>query len=157
MESFLTRGGYTALVLFGFPESCYVPMSSEATSGFACMLACQGHLSLALVIVLGTPASWPAPAASTAADGMIKPRTCAACPAVISLDTPPGTGSHSMACSPQAERGMAWAGPGPGASFSMARSPMVPDVLALERGMALGGLRMIPCRAVPGRCEEVTG
>lgn len=60
MESFLTRGGYTALVLFGFPESCYVPMSSEATSGFAGMLACQGHLSLALVIVLGTPASWPA-------------------------------------------------------------------------------------------------
>jgi hypothetical protein len=74
MESFLTRGGYTALVLFGFPGSCCVAMSSEATSGFAGMPAYQGHLSLALVIVLGTPASWPAPAAPTAPDGMIKPR-----------------------------------------------------------------------------------
>jgi hypothetical protein len=157
MESFLTRGGYTALVLFSFLESCYVPMSSEATSGLAGMPAYQGHLSLALVIVPGTPASWPAPAASTAPDLMIKPRMRAACPAVISLDTPPGTGSHSMACSPQAERGTARAGPGTGASLSMTRSPMVPDVQQLGRGMALGGLRMIPCRAVPGRCEEVMG
>jgi hypothetical protein len=157
MEGFLTRGEYAALVLFGFLESCCVPMFSEATSGFAGMLAYQGHLSLALVIVFGTLANWSAPAASTTADGMIKPRMCAACPAVISLDTPPGTSSHSMARSPQAERGMAWAGPGTGASFSMTRSPMVPDVRALGRGMALGDLRMIPCRVVPGRCEEVMG
>jgi hypothetical protein len=157
MESLLTRGGYTALVLSGFLESCCVPMSSEATSGFADMMAYQGHLSLALVIVLGTLASWAAPPASTAPDGVIKPRMCAACPAVISLDTPPGTSPHSMARSPQAGRGTAWTGPGTGASLSMTRSPMVPDVQALGRGMALGGLRMIPCRAVPGRCEEVAG
>jgi hypothetical protein len=69
MESLLTRGGYAALVLFGFPGSCCDPMSSDATSGFAGMLAYQGHLSLALVIVLGTPASGSAPAAPTAPDG----------------------------------------------------------------------------------------
>jgi hypothetical protein len=120
-------------------------------------LVCQGHLSLALVVVVGTPASWPAPAASTAPDGMIKPRMCTACPAAISLDTPPGTSSHSMAHGPQARPGTAWAEPGTGASLSMTRSSMVPDVQALGRGMALGGLRIIPCRAVPGQCEEVMG
>lgn len=87
-------------------------MSSEAKSGFASMLAYQGHLSLALVIVLGTPAGWPAPATSTAPDGVIKPGICAARSAVISLDMLSGTSSHSMARSPQARRGTAGAGLG---------------------------------------------
>jgi membrane protein DedA with SNARE-associated domain len=54
MESFLIREGYAALILLGFLESCCVPISSEVTFGFAGVLAYQGHLSLALVIVLGT-------------------------------------------------------------------------------------------------------
>jgi membrane protein DedA with SNARE-associated domain len=56
MESFLIREGYAALILMGFLESCCVPISSEVTFGFAGVLAYQGHLSLALVIILGTMA-----------------------------------------------------------------------------------------------------
>ncbi len=54
MESFLTHAGYGALVLFGFLEACCVPISSEVTFGFAGVLAYQGHLSLPLVIIIGT-------------------------------------------------------------------------------------------------------
>jgi membrane protein DedA with SNARE-associated domain len=54
MESFLTSAGYGALILFGFLEACCVPISSEITFGFAGVLAYQGHLSLILVIVIGS-------------------------------------------------------------------------------------------------------
>ena len=54
MESFLTSAGYGALILFGFLEACCVPISSEITFGFAGVLAYQGHLSLALVIIIGS-------------------------------------------------------------------------------------------------------
>jgi membrane protein DedA with SNARE-associated domain len=54
MESFLIHAGYGALILFGFLQACCIPMSSEVTFGFAGVLAGQGHLSLVLVIVLGT-------------------------------------------------------------------------------------------------------
>jgi membrane protein DedA with SNARE-associated domain len=54
MESFLTHAGYGALALFGFLEACCVPISSEVTFGFAGVLAYQGHLSLPLVIIIGT-------------------------------------------------------------------------------------------------------
>ena len=54
MENFLLHAGYWALILFGFLEACCVPISSEVTFGFAGVLAYQGHLSLALVIILGT-------------------------------------------------------------------------------------------------------
>ena len=54
MESFLTSAGYGAIILFGFLEACCVPISSEITFGFAGVLAYQGHLSLALVIIIGT-------------------------------------------------------------------------------------------------------
>jgi membrane protein DedA with SNARE-associated domain len=54
MENFLLHAGYWALILFGFLEACCVPISSEITFGFAGVLAYQGHLSLALVIILGT-------------------------------------------------------------------------------------------------------
>ncbi len=56
MESFLTSAGYGALILFGFLEACCVPISSEVTFGFAGVLAFQGHLSLILVILIGTVA-----------------------------------------------------------------------------------------------------
>src|SRR5580704_4791032 len=54
MESFLTSAGYAALILFGFLEAACIPISSEITFGFAGVLAYQGHLNLALVIVIGT-------------------------------------------------------------------------------------------------------
>lgn len=54
MESFLTHAGYAALILFGFLEAACVPISSEVTFGFAGVLAYQGHLNLALVIILGS-------------------------------------------------------------------------------------------------------
>ena len=54
MESFLTSAGYAALILFGFLEAACIPISSEITFGFAGVLAYQGHLNLALVIILGT-------------------------------------------------------------------------------------------------------
>ena len=54
MESFLTHAGYAAIIVFGFLEACCIPISSEITFGFAGVLAYQGHLSLALVIIIGT-------------------------------------------------------------------------------------------------------
>jgi membrane protein DedA with SNARE-associated domain len=54
MENFLIQVGYPALILLAFAEACCVPISSEVTFGFAGVLAYQGHLSLILVIILGT-------------------------------------------------------------------------------------------------------
>jgi membrane protein DedA with SNARE-associated domain len=54
MESFLTSWGYAALILFGFLEAACIPISSEITFGFAGVLAYQGHLNLALVIIIGS-------------------------------------------------------------------------------------------------------
>jgi membrane protein DedA with SNARE-associated domain len=54
MESFLTSAGYAALILFGFLEAACIPISSEITFGFAGVLAYQGHLNLALVIIVGS-------------------------------------------------------------------------------------------------------
>ena len=54
MDSFLTHAGYAAVILFGFLEACCVPIPSEITFGFAGVLAFEGHLNLALVIILGT-------------------------------------------------------------------------------------------------------
>ncbi len=54
MESFLTHAGYAAIILFGFLEAACIPISSEVTFGFAGVLAYQGHLNLALVIIIGT-------------------------------------------------------------------------------------------------------
>src|SRR6516164_5390680 len=54
MESFLTSAGYAALILFGFLEAACIPISSEITFGFAGVLAYQGHLNLAAVIIIGT-------------------------------------------------------------------------------------------------------
>jgi membrane protein DedA with SNARE-associated domain len=54
MQSFLTNAGYWAVIVFAFVQACCIPISSEITFGFAGVLAYQGHLSLALVIILGT-------------------------------------------------------------------------------------------------------
>ncbi|HEY2639563.1 MAG TPA: DedA family protein [Streptosporangiaceae bacterium] len=54
MNSFLIHYGYAALILFGFLEACCIPIPSEITFGFAGVLAYQGHMSLALVIILGS-------------------------------------------------------------------------------------------------------
>ncbi len=54
MESLLTSAGYAALILFGFLEAACIPISSEITFGFAGVLAYQGHLNLALVIIIGS-------------------------------------------------------------------------------------------------------
>jgi membrane protein DedA with SNARE-associated domain len=54
MQSFLVHAGYGALILFAFIEAACIPIPSELTFGFAGVLAYQGHLNLALVIILGT-------------------------------------------------------------------------------------------------------
>ena len=54
MQSFLVHHGYAALILFAFLEAACIPIPSEVTFGFAGVLAYQGHLNLALVIILGT-------------------------------------------------------------------------------------------------------
>jgi membrane protein DedA with SNARE-associated domain len=56
MQSFLLHAGYAAVFLFGFLEACCVPIPSEVTFGFAGVLAGEGHLSIVLVIVVGTVA-----------------------------------------------------------------------------------------------------
>jgi membrane protein DedA with SNARE-associated domain len=67
MTTFLTDSGYWALIVFCFVQACCIPISSEITFGFAGVLAYQGHLSLALVIVIGTIAEL---AGSSAAYGL---------------------------------------------------------------------------------------
>jgi len=67
MTSFLTDSGYWALIVFAFVQACCIPISSEITFGFAGVLAYEGHLSLVLVIVIGTLAEV---AGSSAAYGL---------------------------------------------------------------------------------------
>lgn len=54
MQGFLIHAGYPALIVLTFLEACCIPISSEVIFGFAGVLAYQGHLSLALVIIAGT-------------------------------------------------------------------------------------------------------
>jgi membrane protein DedA with SNARE-associated domain len=54
MQGFLIHAGYPAIILLAFLEACCIPISSEVIFGFAGVLAYQGHLNLALVIVIGT-------------------------------------------------------------------------------------------------------
>jgi membrane protein DedA with SNARE-associated domain len=54
MQGFLTHAGYPAIILLAFLEACCIPISSEVIFGFAGVLAYQGHLNLALVIIVGT-------------------------------------------------------------------------------------------------------
>jgi membrane protein DedA with SNARE-associated domain len=54
MESFLASHVYLALILFGFLEAACIPISSEITFGFAGVLAYQGHINLASVIIIGS-------------------------------------------------------------------------------------------------------
>jgi membrane protein DedA with SNARE-associated domain len=56
MDHFLSQYGYAAIFLFAFLEACCVPIPSEVTFGFAGVLAGQGHLNIAAVIVVGTVA-----------------------------------------------------------------------------------------------------
>jgi membrane protein DedA with SNARE-associated domain len=56
MESFLVQAGYAAIFLFGFLEACCVPIPSEITFGYAGVLAGEGHLNIAGVIIVGTVA-----------------------------------------------------------------------------------------------------
>jgi membrane protein DedA with SNARE-associated domain len=58
MTSFLTNDGYLALVIFCFIQACCIPISSEITFGFAGVLAYEHHLSLALVIIIGSIAEF---------------------------------------------------------------------------------------------------
>jgi membrane protein DedA with SNARE-associated domain len=58
MTTFLTNEGYLALVIFAFIQACCIPISSEITFGFAGVLAYQHHLTLALVIIIGTAAEF---------------------------------------------------------------------------------------------------
>jgi membrane protein DedA with SNARE-associated domain len=67
MTTFLTDAGYWALIVFAFVQACCIPISSEITFGFAGVLAFQGHLSLPLVIIIGTLAEL---AGSSAAYGL---------------------------------------------------------------------------------------
>jgi membrane protein DedA with SNARE-associated domain len=67
MTSFLTNEGYLALVIFAFIQACCIPISSEIVFGFAGVLAYEGHLSLVLVIIVGTLAEF---AGSSAAYGL---------------------------------------------------------------------------------------
>jgi membrane protein DedA with SNARE-associated domain len=54
MTTFLANDGYLALVIFAFVQACCIPISSEITFGFAGVLAYEHHLSLALVIIIGS-------------------------------------------------------------------------------------------------------
>jgi membrane protein DedA with SNARE-associated domain len=67
MTTFLTDAGYWALIVFAFVQACCIPISSEVTFGFAGVLAYEGHLSLPLVIIIGTLAEL---AGSSAAYGL---------------------------------------------------------------------------------------
>jgi membrane protein DedA with SNARE-associated domain len=51
--SFVSSAGYTAIFLLSILQSACVPTSSELTLGFAGVLAAEGKLNLAAVIVIG--------------------------------------------------------------------------------------------------------
>src|SRR5436190_14053423 len=53
MESFLIHWGYAAVLVFGFLEACCVPIPSAITFAFAGVLAGEGYLSLAGVMLVG--------------------------------------------------------------------------------------------------------
>lgn len=53
-RAFSPRRGTPRSLLFGFLEAACIPISSEITFGFAGVLAYQGHLNLALVIIIGS-------------------------------------------------------------------------------------------------------
>jgi membrane protein DedA with SNARE-associated domain len=52
--SFVASSGYAAIFLLSVLQSCCIPTSSELTLGFAGVLASQGKLNLAVVIIVGT-------------------------------------------------------------------------------------------------------
>ena len=54
MESLLIHHGYLAICLLALIEACVPFVPSEITFGFAGLLAHEGHLSLVVVILLGT-------------------------------------------------------------------------------------------------------
>ena len=54
MQGFLTHAGYPAIIVLAFLEACCIPISSEVIFGFAGVLAYQGHLNLALIVIIGT-------------------------------------------------------------------------------------------------------
>ena len=76
MESFLIHWGYAAVFLFGFLEACCVPVPSAITFGFAGVLAGEGHLNIAGVIVVGTIADSSARSLPTAWGGPVACRWC---------------------------------------------------------------------------------
>ncbi len=66
LTHFLTHWGYLALIVFGFVQACSIPISSEITFGFAGVLAYQGHMNLAAIIIIGTLAELAGSGASYA-------------------------------------------------------------------------------------------
>lgn len=56
MQNFINDYGYWALIVLCFAQACCIPIPSEVTFGFAGVLAYQGHLNLALVIIIGSVA-----------------------------------------------------------------------------------------------------
>src|SRR5882724_7442528 len=54
MQSFLAAHGIYAIILLGFVEAACFPIPSEVTFGFGGVLAYQGHISLAAVIIIGS-------------------------------------------------------------------------------------------------------
>ncbi len=54
VETLLTHHGYLAIALLALIEACCVPIPSEITFAFGGVLAHEGHLNLAAVIVIGT-------------------------------------------------------------------------------------------------------
>ncbi len=51
--SFVSSSGYAAIFILCILQSCCVPTSSELTMGFAGVLAAEGRLNIAAVIVVG--------------------------------------------------------------------------------------------------------
>jgi len=58
MTTFLQNEGYLALAILAFVQACCIPISSEIVLGFAGVQAYDHHLTLALVIVIGTLAEY---------------------------------------------------------------------------------------------------
>lgn len=54
MQSLLVHHGYVALAVLALLQAACFPIPSEVTLGFAGVLAGEGHLNLAAVVVIGT-------------------------------------------------------------------------------------------------------
>ena len=109
MQGFLIHAGYPAIIVLAFLEACCIPISSEVIFGFAGVLAYQGHLNLALVIIIGTLAelagSFVSYAVGRVAERPVIERRAASCSSPAATSAGPSASWPAAAAGPSPSAG----------------------------------------------------